>query len=99
MIACRRGGLAADDLDEGDEVRWVEGMADEDPLRVGAVALQLARAEAGRARGDQRRRFRGGVDVCEQLDLVAEPLGSILLDEVGGRDGVVDRGGEGQPIR
>ena len=85
------GGLAADDLDEGDEVRWVEGVADEDPLRVGTDRV------AARSGGSPTSSRRSATSVAwprrcraSSCDLVAEPFGAVLLDEVGRRDGVVE---------
>src|SRR5260221_12125581 len=74
---------AADDLDERDQVRGIEGMADDAALRVqAAIRLDLADGEAGRARGDDYLSGQQLVELRIELLLEVDPFGPVFLDEV-----------------
>ena len=79
----RGGRRPTDDLHEGNDMRRIERVADHGPLRTPALGLHHAHRDAGRARGDDRVRRRGIVDVGEQLDLEFRTLRRVLLNEIG----------------
>jgi hypothetical protein len=60
------GARVRDDFDQRHEVRWVERVADEDPLWVFALADELGAWDAGRGRGDHDVFARFGVDFGEE---------------------------------
>ncbi|MNT04737.1 hypothetical protein D3C72_1393280 [compost metagenome] len=100
-----RGLLAADHLDQRDQVRRVERMPQHHALRVHAARLHAADRQARRARREDGLRRRGGVHAAEQVDLEVHALGAVLLHEVGHGHGVfqavvkaqaADRGALGQ---
>ena len=78
----RRGCLTADDLDERNKVRRIEGMGDHAPLRMHAAALQPRDEKPRRARGDDRFGTRCRVDAREELDFERFALRPILLYEI-----------------
>src|SRR3984957_12171823 len=85
----QRSLFAAAHLDEWNEVRRVERMAEHDALRVARTCvLELADRDRRRARGQQRVGWRGLVEAAEEISLDVEPLGAILLREAGVGDRV-----------
>src|SRR6202050_2659156 len=80
----QRGLFAAAHLDEWNEVRRGERMAEHHALRVArACVLELAYHDRRRARGQQRGGWRGLVEAAEEIPLDVEPLGAILLHGAG----------------
>ena len=82
-----RGPDAADDLHKRDEVRRVEGVAEDDAPGVGAAGLDVADEEGAGAGGEDGVGGGGGVECGEQRLFEVEPFGTVLLDEVGPGDG------------
>src|SRR6476660_5065635 len=80
-------------------MRWIERVADDGALRTPAFSLDFAHRYARRARGDDRLRRGGVVDVGEQLHFERWALGPVLLNEVGVGQGRRQVGGELQPVR
>ena len=85
----RRGLFAAAHLDQRNEMRRVERMAEHDALRVARTCvLELADRDRRRARGQRRIGWRGLVEAAEETPLDVEPLRAILLHEARVDDGV-----------
>src|SRR6476660_7682132 len=80
-------------------MRWIERVADDGALRTPAFSLDFAHRYARRARGDDRVRRRGIVDVGEQLHFERWALRPVLLNEIGVGQGRRQVGGELQPVR
>jgi hypothetical protein len=88
ILRLRSGRFAAHDLDQRDEMRWIERMRDEDTLRPDATPLQIARHQGRCAAADQHIRVRDGIDVGQQRLLQRQPLRRILLNVVTAGDGI-----------
>ena len=79
-----RGLCPADDLDQRDQVRRIERMADDAALGMGRGArLDFAHGEPRRARRDDHVGRQQLVELPIELLLEIDPLGPVLLDEVG----------------
>ena len=90
------GGLCAtDDLDQRHKVGRVEGMPDHAALGMrGAPRLDLAHRQAGGARRNDHVGRQQLVELPIELFLEIDPLGPVLLDEVG----AFDRGSQGRRV-
>ena len=96
-VYCPRGGsLAADQLDQRQQVDGVERMADQHPLRPRHLRRQQGRQQAGGRGGDDGLRI-GGVDAGEQLLLEFFTLRRIFLDEIGAGHTILKPLVKGQP--
>ena len=76
-----RGRAAADQLDQRHQVRRVERVCHQVALGPDPAGLQVARQQAGRARGDDRIAAQPLLHAREQGLLGGEVLGPALLDE------------------
>ena len=86
LLRLHGGGLAADHLDEGQQVDGDEGVAHHDAFRPRAVGLEAAREEARGRGSDDRITRRGAARGGEEGALHLLALGHALLDESGARD-------------
>src|SRR6478609_4491298 len=94
-----RGKLAAPDLDQRDKVRRIEGVAENDALRMShARILEFANGNCRRAGGKRRIRRRCLIQPTKQITLDIEALGTVLLDEVDIGYGVFRRRYEPQTL-
>ena len=93
------GLVAAQHLDQGQEVDRVEGMADQDAPRPLGGRLNAARQQAGGAGGDHRVRAGRRVDARHEIGLEPFPLGRRFLDEVRALHRRLQAGGEAQPVQ
>ena len=74
---------AADDLDERNQMRRVERMTQHHAFRMPALGLHRADRQPRRTRCEHHVGRRGRVHAAEQVALEVEPLGAVLLHEVG----------------
>ena len=77
----------AGNLDEGDEVRRVDGMGDDHTVAPRQRISNLRRGERGGGTGQDRLPVRRRIERCEQFALRRQGFGDRLLDVVGARDG------------
>jgi hypothetical protein len=78
-----RGPGPADDLDQRDQVRRIEGVTDDATLRMQCSArLNVAHLDTGRARRDDHVRRQQLVELLVQLLLEVQPFGSVFLDQI-----------------
>jgi len=90
-----RGLRAANDLDQRDEVRRIEGMGDDAALRMGRGALlDFAHGKPRRARCDNHVGRQQLVELPIELLLEIDPRGPVLLDKVDADDRLRERGRE-----
>jgi hypothetical protein len=92
------GRLAADDLDERDQVWRIERVADEHALRMGAGGLDRARRQAGGTRRQDDVGGRRSIEAAEGVALDVDPLGAVLLHEIRARYGILECRGESQTL-
>ena len=78
-----RGRVAAGHLDQWDQMRRVERMAEHDALgMMGTGILELADGDAGGAGRQDRVRGRRGIQPAKQIALQVQALGSVLLHKL-----------------
>ena len=86
---------AADDLDQRDQVRRIEGMPDHTPLGVArACRLDLADGQARRTRRDDGIRREDLVEMHVEISLKFDPFRPVLLHQVGVRNRRIEVVGE-----
>ena len=78
---------AAHHLDQRDQMRRVEGVANQHPFRMRAIRRQLARQQAGGRGGDHHVGRQDRVEPREQILLDRQPFRRAFLHEVGTGDG------------
>ena len=86
------GALPRHHLDQRQHLRRVERVADQQPLGGAHLPREVAGHERRGRGGDQRALGHDRLDAGEQLLLERQPLGGVLLDDVGTADGVLDVG-------
>ncbi len=90
------GIRCSDKLDQRQEIDRVEGVRDEDPVRIWGALLQFGGLEAGGRGADQRIRRAMFLDFGEDLVLEVEPLGHAFLNPASILHGFLDGGREVQ---
>src|SRR5262249_21483425 len=79
----RRGLAAANDLDQRYDVRRIEWMSDDHPLRVFALRLNDTWRDPRRARSEKGINRDNLIHLCVELRLEIRSFGRVFLDKIG----------------
>jgi len=91
--------IVAHHLDQRDQVRRIEGMAEDEARRIAPSLLHLAEREAGRGTGDDGVCGKRGFDFGKERMFDRQPFRNVLLDEGGALDRLCGTLVERDPVR